>query len=268
MLEISLAAVAGLIIGSFLNVCIFRLPRDLSVANPPRSFCPGCEHTIAWSDNIPLLSFALLRGRCRHCGERIPLRYPLVELATAVAFALCVAAYGVSAEALKYCVFSAIMIDLVVTDFEERILPDEFTIGGVVLGLIFAGFVPMDLSFSGFLLGQVLEPRWLSVVESAIGAGFASGVIWFVAWFYEKVRHKEGLGFGDVKMIATIGAFLGLQLVLPALVVGSLMGAVGGVIYIMVTRKDASSYELPYGSFLGIAALGIVFAGIFAELWE
>ena len=153
MLEIVLAVLAGLLIGSFLNVCIFRLPRDVSVVSP-RSFCTGCEKTIAWYDNIPLLSFVLLRGRCRHCAERIPVRYPIVELATAVAFGLCVAKFGVSVHALKYALFSAIMIALIATDIETQILPDEFTLGGTVLGLVIAAFVPFPPG-----LMQVLLPR-------------------------------------------------------------------------------------------------------------
>src|SRR5262249_57905833 len=119
MIEIILAVLAGLLIGSFLNVCIFRLPRDLSVITP-RSFCHGCEKMIAWYDNIPVVSYLLLGGRCRHCKEQIPLRYPLVEIATAIAFAICAGSLGLSLAAMKYCIFSAILITLIASDWEER----------------------------------------------------------------------------------------------------------------------------------------------------
>src|ERR1035438_8845959 len=143
MVEAIIAFLAGLLIGSFLNVCVFRLPRDLSVVQP-RSFCPHCEKTIAWYDNIPVVSFLLLRGRCRHCQARILLRYPLVELATGLAFAVCVAALGVTLLAVKYAIFSAILIALIATDFEEHILPDEFTLGGTLIGLVLALFIPVE----------------------------------------------------------------------------------------------------------------------------
>src|SRR5579864_9035369 len=123
MLETLLAALAGLLIGSFLNVCVYRLPRDLSVVQP-RSFCPQCEKTIAWYDNVPLLSYVLLRGRCRNCRARIPVRYPIVELLTGVAFAICAIGLGVTLLALKFAIFAAILITLIATDMEERILPD------------------------------------------------------------------------------------------------------------------------------------------------
>jgi leader peptidase (prepilin peptidase)/N-methyltransferase len=260
MLEAALAFFAGLLIGSFLNVCIFRLPRDLSVVRP-RSFCPGCEKTIAWYDNVPVLSYLLLRARCRHCGQRIPLRYPLVELATGAAFALCVAGLGLSAAALKYAVFSAILITLTASDLEERILPDEFTIGGTVIGILFSAFVPLDPGFVFLILPSAVDPRWKSVGESVLGAGLVSGIIWFVGWIYQKVRHREGLGLGDVKMISMIGAFLGLKLGLLTLIAASLLGSATGLIYILVTGKDASTYELPFGSFLGLAALSVAMFG-------
>jgi len=254
MLAIVLAALAGLLIGSFLNVCIFRLPRDLSVVRP-RSFCPGCEKTISWFDNIPVLSFLLLRGRCRHCAGRIPIRYPIVELATAVAFGVCVAAFGVSLHALKYALFSAIMIALIATDIETQILPDEFTLGGTVLGLILAAFVPFPPGLMQILLPRTLSLRWISVSEAAFGAAVASGMIWFVGWLFERIRHREGMGLGDVKMIAMIGAFLGLQATLLTLIVGSLLGSVVGLGYTAIKRKDWRTQELPFGSFLGVAAL-------------
>jgi leader peptidase (prepilin peptidase)/N-methyltransferase len=270
MIEIVLAVLAGLLIGSFLNVCIFRLPRDLSVVRP-RSFCPGCEKTIVWYDNIPLVSYILLGGRCRHCKERIPVRYPLVEIATAAAFGVCVAALGPTAAAAKYCVFSAILITLIASDKEERILPDEFTLGGTIVGLAFAAFVPMgrpgEIGFSNLLLPAVVDWRWRSLIESAIGAGVTSGMIWFVGWAYEKIRGREGLGFGDVKMIAMIGAFLGLRWALLTLIGASLFGSIGGLAYIFITRKDASTYELPFGSFLGIAALAVAMFGEVGVAW-
>ncbi len=263
MIEIALAFLAGLLIGSFLNVCVYRLPRDLSVVTPARSFCPFCEETIAWYDNIPVLSYIVLRAKCRRCGARISPRYPVVELATAVAFAICAAAFGMTPAALKYGLFSAVLITLIASDFEERILPDEFTIGGAVLGVILAWFVPMRGEFALFLVPYSWGPHLVSVGEALIGATVSSGSIWLAGWLYEKIRHREGLGFGDVKMIMMIGAFLGLSGALLTLIGASVMGAVGGMIYIKLTRQDASTYELPFGSFLGLAALGIAVYGEF-----
>ena len=254
MIETLLAALAGLLIGSFLNVCIFRLPRDLSVVRP-RSFCPACEKMIAWYDNVPVVSFVLLRGRCRHCQTPISARYPLVELLTAAAFAICVFEYGITLEAIKFSLLSAILITLIFSDIEERILPDEFTLGGTLLGLIFAFFVPLQPGLIYLLLPYSWGPRWLSVGEAVLGAGFSSGCIWFVGWVYLKLRHREGLGLGDVKMIAMIGAFLGLQWALLILIIASLFGAIGGLIFIALAKKEAATYELPLGSFLGIAGL-------------
>jgi len=250
-----LALVAGLLIGSFLNVCIFRLPRDLSVASPARSFCPECEKTIAWYDNIPVVSYLVLGGRCRYCKARIPLRYLLVEIATGAAFALCVGELGLTLPALKYCIYSAILIALIASDIEERILPDEFTLGGTVVGLAFAPFVPLEHYFAAMFIPYSWGERWQSLGESAFAAAVGSGSIWLVGWLYMKIRHREGLGFGDVKMIAMIGAFVGLRLSLMTLILASIAGSVLGLAYIKLTRKDAATYELPFGSFLGATAL-------------
>lgn len=261
-----LAALAGLLIGSFLNVCIYRLPRDLSVVTP-RSFCPECDRGIAWYDNVPLLSFLLLRGRCRSCGARIPWRYPLVELLTAACFFAAVWIIGLNGAAIRLCVFSAILITLVFSDLEERILPDEFTLGGIAAGLAFAWFVPSDPGLWRFLLPSISDPRLLSLIQAAFAAVFSCGTLWLVGFIYEKVRHREGLGLGDVKMIAMIGAFLGLSGVLLTLVVGSLLGAVIGLCYILIARKDASTYELPFGAFLGVAALAVAFRAEMLLAW-
>ena len=266
MTEGLLACLAGLLVGSFLNVCIYRLPRDLSVVRP-RSFCPSCEKTVAWYDNIPVLSYLLLRGRCRYCRQPIRLRYPLVEIATAAAFCLAVATLGWTLAALEFCVFSAIVITLIATDLEERILPDEFTLGGTALGLVFSAFVPLPAGVAGLLLPAGVDGRWRSVAESAFAAVVASGSIWLVGALYEKVRHREGLGLGDVKMVALIGAFLGLPGALLTLIAGSMLGAVSGLIYIVLTRKDASTYELPFGAFLGAAALAVAVFGKNVVAW-
>jgi leader peptidase (prepilin peptidase) / N-methyltransferase len=256
MIEAVVAFAAGLLIGSFLNVCIYRLPRDLSVVRP-RSHCPGCEKQIEWYDNIPLLSYLLLRGRCRHCGIGIPLRYPIVELATGLLFAWAVMALGPGPEALKACIFAAILVTLVASDIEERILPDEFTLGGVVAGLILAWLVPMQPAISGLFAPGIGDIRALSLIEAAIGAGISSGALLMVAKLYEWVRHREGMGLGDVKMVAMVGAFLGLQGALLTLIAGSMIGGVGGLIFILLTGKDASTYQLPFGAFLGAAALAV-----------
>ncbi len=257
MLEAILAALAGLLIGSFLNVCIYRWPRDLSVVRP-RSYCPKCEQPIGWFDNIPVLSYLLLGGRCRKCGARIRVRYLIVEVLTGASFFGVVWFLGPTLTSVKYCVFCALIIALVFSDLEERILPDEFTIGGAVAGVIFALFVPMTQGLVSLLL-PVRNERVTSAGESIFAALFCMGALWLVGFLYQKVRDREGLGLGDVKMVAMIGAFLGLQGALLALIVGSLLGAIVGLFYIWFTGKEASTYELPFGTFLGAAALGVGF---------
>ena len=249
----------GLLIGSFLNVCIFRMPRDLSVVRP-RSYCPECKTPVAWHDNLPLVSFALLRGRCRHCAARISWRYPVVELLTGALFFLVVLALGPGLAALKVCVFCALTIGLLFSDLEQRILPDEFTLGGAVLGVLLAAVVPMEWGYSGFLIGSRLGARWLSVVESLLGALSVSGLLWMVGSLFEKIRHKEGLGFGDVKMIAMVGSFLGLAGAFQTIILGSIVGTVIGLVFIKLKRHDSSTYELPFGTFLGAAALFVALA--------
>lgn len=256
------AALAGLLIGSFLNVCVYRLPRltNRSVVTP-RSRCWRCRAPIAWYDNIPILSYVLLGGRCRNCKRIIPVRYPLVEAATAMAFAVCVTKLGISVPALKYLTFSSILISLMATDFERHILPDEFTIGGTVLGLIFAVLVPMDPYVISILLPHGLNERIYSVSEAAVGAFFSSGVIWLMGYVYGRLRNVDALGFGDVKMIAMIGAFLGLAGALQTMVLGSAVGAVVGLAYIVVARKNWRTYLIPFGTFLGAAGLFVALYG-------
>ena len=232
MPETLLAALFGLLIGSFLNVCIHRWPRDLSVVRP-RSCCPDCGHQISWFHNIPVFSFLLLRGRCSACRQPISWRYPVVEALTAALFALFVARYGIGFPALQGCVFAALIIALAFSDLETLLLPDELTLGGLVIGLLLAFSNPG-------------KPHLTSLGSAVIGALIPAGTLWLGGWLFEKIRHKEGLGFGDVKMLAMIGAFLGLEGALLTVILGSVLGSIIGLAYIAITRRDASQYPLPF----------------------
>jgi len=259
-----IAGLFGLLIGSFLNVCIYRWPRDLSVVKP-RSHCPSCEHPIAWFDNIPVLSFVLLRAKCRHCSAPIPWRYPAVEVITAALFAYLVWSVGFNMSALRYCVLCAMLVTLAFADAETHILPDEFTLGGWAVGLVFAAFLAVPDSMFRVIAAlsgwQHLSARQNSIGEAVLGSVLPAGTLWLGGWLFEKIRHKEGLGFGDVKMMAMVGSFLGLRGTLLTLMAGSVFGSVIGIIYIKATKQDMSTYELPFGTFLAAAAIGVALAG-------
>lgn len=255
MLEAILAGIVGLIVGSFLNVCIYRWPLDLSVIRPSRSFCPSCKETISWYDNVPVFSWVILGARCRYCSAAISARYPAVELATGLLFGFGVYALGATPTALKFCVFAAIQVALFFTDLEERILPDEFTKGGILAGIGLAALVRMPPGVLELMLPEEWDWRLKSVVESVFAAFFLSGLLWGIGALYQRIRSREGLGLGDVKMVGTIGAFLGLGGALFTLVVGSVLGSICGLLFIYFARKDPSTYELPFGSFLAFAAL-------------
>jgi leader peptidase (prepilin peptidase) / N-methyltransferase len=238
----------GLLFGSFLNVCIYRIPRDLSVV-APRSFCPECGERIAWHDNLPLLSYAVLRGRCRACGKQIGLRYPIVELSTAILFAAVAIRYGWTVSALKWALFEALVIALFWTDIEERLLPDELTLGGAVLGFLVALFVRVPGELIQLFVPS-LKVLWLSLFSAGVSATVLAGPIWILGFVYARVRGREGLGLGDVKLLVLLGVFLGLENGLLALLIGVLSGSVIGIVYIWLAQKKASTYELPFGSFL------------------
>lgn len=263
MIEATLALLFGLLIGSFLNVCIHRWPRGRSVVRP-RSHCVRCRKIIAWYDNIPVVSYALLGGKCRHCGKRISLRYPTVELLTGLLWFFFVGKGGLGVPAIKMCVFSAILVALLFSDLEKRILPDELTLGGTLVGLAFAPFAPLyDESSMGllWLAGIELSGSLLSLAQAAIGAAVPAFFLWGGGWLYLKIRKREGLGFGDVKLMVMIGAFLGLQATLATLLAGSIAGSVISLLYIWLAKKDASEYQLPFGTFLGAAAIAVAMAG-------
>lgn len=244
----------GALIGSFLNVCISRLPYDESIALP-RSHCPRCGAWIASYDNIPVLSYVLLGGKCRACRLPISIRYPLVEAVTAALFAAGAWRWGASWETVRWCILAAVMIELTVTDLETRILPDEFTLWGAAAGVMLA---PLALLPAGLIpllaLGQGSTPP-ASTLNALASALLLSAAFWALGSLYERVRGREGLGFGDVKMVAAMGAFLGLETAMMAVLGASVAGAILGGLWIFVRGKKATEEELPFGSFLGVATL-------------
>jgi leader peptidase (prepilin peptidase)/N-methyltransferase len=253
----------GLIIGSFLNVCILRIPSGKSIVLPA-SACPKCGEPIRPYDNIPVLSYLLLSGKCRGCKTKISWMYPLVELLTGLLFLGCFYAFGISFETGKWAAFSAIMVVLVFTDLRERILPDVVNFTGLAIGLLFSLFSkPTDgtaLWIANHLFDYPPPTPVLSLVDAILGAAVGGGLLWLVSEAYFKLRGREGMGLGDVKMMLMAGAFLGAKRTLLTILAGSLLGSVLGVAIILARRKDAD-YELPFGTFLGAGALLVVFFG-------
>lgn len=229
----------GLVLGSFYNVLIYRLPRRISLVNPP-SHCPSCKQTISWYDNIPLLSYLILRGRCRRCGARIPIRYPLVELSSGLLSVLCYHRWGLSPEALfMYILFSALLI-LSLIDLEFFILPDLITVPGIALGIL-SSFIREDIT----------------PIQSLVGAFMGFLLPLSVYLYYLKLRRMEGLGFGDVKLLSMIGAFTGVYGVLCALFLGSFIGLVFALPSVIKNRNI--QFAIPFGPFLSLGCfLGIL----------
>ncbi len=285
--------VFGLAFGSFLNVCIYRLPRGLSVV-APRSACPQCQHPIAFYDNLPVLSWLILGGRCRHCKARITPRYLLIELLTGALFLACYGFAGLTLSTLKYCVFSFLLLGLIFTDAETKLLPDKMTLPGFALGVIFSLLVPVHDLASQFLPGMVNLPfsievtgRLLSLLDSLLGAALGASFIYGAGAIYLRWRGMEGMGFGDVKLMAMVGAFLGMKLTIFTIFTASLAGSLFGLTTVFVVwlkrthrfmRRLATAaaarrrgwrsaqmvyrhYQMPFGVFLGSMALVAFFVG-------
>lgn len=253
----------GLIIGSFLNVCIVRIPGGKSIVLPS-SACPQCGAAIRPYDNIPVLSYLLLAGKCRNCKTKISATYPAVELLTGLLFLACYKAFGLTAEALKWAVFSAILIVLVFTDLRERLLPDVVNYTGLGLGLVLSLFTKPADGTAAWLANHTFDfpppAPVISLADALFGAAIGSGLLWLVSEAYFKLRGREGMGLGDVKMMLMAGSFLGVKRTLLTIFAGSVLGSILGIIFILARRKD-SEYELPFGTFLGMAALLVVFFG-------
>ncbi len=254
------AALFGLALGSFLNVCISRLPLHQSVVRP-RSRCPHCTAPIAGYDNIPLLSWALLRGRCRHCGEPISLRYPLVEAAVGALFVACFLLYGYGLRAGGAAVFCWLLVGLCATDAETLRVPDAFTLPGLALGLV----------YHGARAGVVDAGGWLgagrAVLYAAIAAGLGALLLLLIRWSYYALRRRTGLGMGDVKLLAMIGAWLGIERTALVFFLGILLGAAYAIYLLTHLRGQARETPLPFGSFLCAAALYALFFGRATVAW-
>jgi leader peptidase (prepilin peptidase) / N-methyltransferase len=260
------AGLFGLIFGSFFNVCIHRLPFHRSIM-APRSQCPKCERPIAWYNNIPLLSFVLLRGRCRFCGAAITWRYPVVELATALLFYAIVREFGVTPEAVKWLIFVSLLEMLFWTDLETRLLPDVLTLGGLAAALCLALVIPMRGG-----MGAMLFPGFPVYLQSEfmalVGAFLLSVPLWAIAKAYARLRGIEPPGLGDIKLLALLGASLGVQEGVLAVLIGSLAGSVLGLGYILGTGKNPRTHTLPFGSFLCVGGLIVIFfGGKLVRLW-
>lgn len=277
----------GMVIGSFLNVCITRIPEEISIVSP-RSRCPKCGTAIRAYDNVPVFSWLWLRGKCRACGAPISVMYPVVELATGLLFVAAYVEYGITQEGVKWLFFTCLIIVLTITDLRVRLLPDLVTWPGFAAGLLFSAFVPPDdglaRNLSWKFLHQRLPVNAAGVLDGIFGAAFGSFLLWGLAVVYKAVRKREGMGMGDVKMMAMVGAFVGLRRTFWTILLGSLLGSVIGLsavvaLYLGGWRRElakrasrrglgkesalrwtiASQYQLPLGTFLGIAALASVY---------
>jgi leader peptidase (prepilin peptidase) / N-methyltransferase len=277
----------GIVIGSFLNVCISRIPEGLSIVSPG-SRCPRCLTPIKPYDNVPILGWLWLRGKCRSCALPISPMYPLIELATGLLFVACYLSFGLTVETFKWIVFVCLIVVLTITDLRVRLLPDAINGPGLVAGLIFAWFVPPGdgtaILLNVRLFHGTLPEDAIGVLDALLGAAFGSLFLWGASALYKVVRGREGMGFGDVKMMAMVGAFLGLRGSFITILLGTLLGSILGLALIIAlyamgwkrrlaeraSRRGlgkiaslrwaiASQYQLPLGTFLGIGALVVVF---------
>ena len=230
----------GLVIGSFLNVCIYRLPRDESIAWPG-SHCTSCNRALAWYENIPVLSWTVLRGRCRTCHSPISIQYPIVEAVTGALFLAGYYAFGLTPLLPVRLLFACAMVVLFVIDLEHQILPNEITLPGIVIGFVLSFFLP---------------PGWWS---SLLGLLIGGLVPFLIAEVYARLRGREGMGMGDFKMLAMVGAFLGWKLVLLTLILACVLGIVIGGGALLVSRRGFET-RIPFGTFIASAALTCAYA--------
>jgi leader peptidase (prepilin peptidase)/N-methyltransferase len=238
------AGIFGAAFGSFLNVCIYRWPADESVLRPP-SRCPGCGHGLAWYDNIPVIGYIFLRGKCRYCSRHISIQYPIIELVTALIWIACVLRYDATIEALRAASFMTILLGIAMTDAREMVIPDQFSLGGTLLGILFAAL-----------------PGGFALKTAVIGAVVGYTLLWGIKIVAEKLLGKPALGVGDIHMMAFVGAFVGWPGALLTLMAGSFAGLVVGVPYTWIRGKlSPMATYLPLGTFLAMGAALTYFWG-------
>ncbi len=233
----------GAAVGSFLNAAIYRLPRGFLLTLPTRSMCTKCVRRLTWYENIPLLSFLLLRGKCHGCGQKIDFRYFFIEFITALLFYAVYKNYGATLQTLLYCFFTASLVAVTFIDVDFRVIPDEISIGGTVLALIASIFIPQ-----------------MGFVNALVGAFSGSLVLYILSFAYEKIRHREGMGLGDVKLLMLIGAVLGIKGALGSIIISSLVGSIVGIAIMIFQKKDLK-LAIPFGPFLAIGAFVFMFWG-------
>jgi leader peptidase (prepilin peptidase)/N-methyltransferase len=238
--------VVGAVVGSFLNVCIFRLPSEASIVKP-RSQCPYCHHPIRNCDNIPLISFIILRGRCRDCGGKISWRYPLVELITALLALLLFLKFSLTLSFLIFFIFTAVLIVITFIDLDHQIIPDILTLPGI----------PIFFLAAIFLLDRPWKIPWL---EALLGLLIGGGILFLIAFVYELISKREGMGGGDIKLLAMIGGFFGWKSLIFILLFSSFSGAIVGITAMIIKKQDMK-YAVPFGPFLSAAAVAYLFWG-------
>lgn len=251
----AMSFVLGCCVGSFLNVCVYRIPREESVVTP-RSHCPHCGKMIAWHDNIPLLSYLLLRARCRHCGGRISVRYFLIEGLVGVLFLLVWLRYGVDPKTPVYWMIMSGLVLGTFVDIEHMIIPDRVTLGGIAAGLVLSPLIPSLHHATTWKDG---------LLAAVIGAVAGAGLLWTVGVVGKWVFKKDAMGFGDVKLLGGLGALLGWESVLFTVMVSAVVGSLVGGALVLGGRKEWQS-RVPYGPYLGAAAVLWILAG--DRWWE
>lgn len=244
--EVFVVFLFGLVLGSFANVCIYRMPRNLSVISP-RSSCPKCKTLISWYDNIPVLSYVFLKAKCRKCGNKISLIYPVIEIVCAILFLLMYSLYGFSYILPFFCLFAFSLLVITAIDFEFQIIPDEFSLMLVLVGL--------GTSFFNYFLADTVFMR---VIQSLLGLLAGGGTLLLIAVVGKWIFKKDAMGGGDIKLMAGVGTFIGWEKVLFAIFLASLLGSIVGI-SLIIFKKISKKEAIAFGPYLSVSSLLVLF---------